>query len=266
MLKKLVILGVIGFVAVSAVKGSKLGSYIREEWRAFRESCEANIPPEREIARLRREVQSLESDMRKIVGQLARENVEVKNLREQVTDLQARQGRDKELLQARGEAIKTAAKDTTQFVSFGDRKLTIPEAKAELDEGVRRYGVNQKSLEAMIATLASREKVRETLAKQLDTMRNQKNELSASIDALEAEVAALKLRQMESKYQTDDSRLAKIKEDIRALRKKLDIQTEELNLLPAAIDPPAAKSSAHKSVDDILGPLNGAKTTVPVIE
>jgi hypothetical protein len=97
-------------------------------------------------------------------------------------------------------------------------------------------------------------------------MRNQKNELSASIDALEAEVAALKLRQMESKYQTDDSRLAKIKEDIRALRKKLDIQTEELNLLPAAIDPPAAKSSAHKSVDDILGPLNGAKTTVPVIE
>jgi peptidoglycan hydrolase CwlO-like protein len=271
MLKKLVILGVIGFVAVSAVKGSKLGSYIREEWRSFRESCEANIPPEREVARLRGEVQSLEGDMRKIVGQLARENVEVKNLREQVAELQARQGRDKELLQARGAAIKAAEKDTTQFVSFGERRLSVPEAKAELDEGVRRFGLNQKSLDAMIATLASREKVRETLAKQLDTMRNQKNELSAAIDALEAEISALKLRQMESKYQTDDTRLAKIKEDIRNLRKKLAIQTEELNLLPAAIDPTPSKATSQKSVDDILGPLSGAKetkteATVPVIE
>ena len=267
MLKKMVILGVIGFVAVSAVKGSKIGSYIREEWRSIRERCEANIPPEREIARLRGEVQSLEGDMRKIVGQLARENVEVKNLREQVAELGGRQARDKELLQARGAAIKAA----TEFVSFGDRKLSVPEAKAELEEGVRRFGLNQKSLDALTATLSSREKVRETLAKQLDTMRNQKNELSAAIDALEAEVTALKLRQMESKYQTDDTRLAKIKEDIRALRTKLDIQTEELRLLPAAIDPTPAKATSQKSVDDILGPLSGAKenkteATLPVIE
>lgn len=265
MLKKLVILGVIGFVAVSAVKGSKFGSYIRSEWQAFRERCDANIPPEREIARLRHEVQELEGDMRKIVKQLARENVEVKQLQEQVAELQARQSRDKELLQARGKAIKAAEAETTQFVSFGDRKLSIAEAKSELAEGARRYALNQKSLEAQVATLASREKVRETLAKQLDTMRNQKNELSAAIDGLEAEVTALKLRQMESKYQTDDSRLAKIKEDIRALRTKLDIETETLRLMPAAIDPTPANPASQQSVDDILAPLNGssAKTTDP---
>jgi chromosome segregation ATPase len=270
MLKKLVILGVIGFVAVTAIKGSKFGSYLRAEWNSLRERCEANIPPEREIERLRNEVQMLESDMRNIVKHLARENVEVAQLREQVADLNERQGRDKELLTSRGKAIKDAIANSTasptEFVSFGDRKLSIDDAKAELDEGVRRYALNQRAFEAQTATLASREKVRDTLAKQLDTMRNQKNELAAAIDALEAEVTALKLHQMESKYQTDDSRLAKIKEDIRALQKKLKIQREEINLLPAALDAPPAKSSTNKSVDDILAPLTGSNADSKVIE
>jgi chromosome segregation ATPase len=273
MLKKLVILGVIGFVAVTAIKGSKFGSYVRAEWDALRERCEASIPPEREIARLRSEVAALESDMRSIVKHLAKENVEVAQLREEVADFQQRQGRDKELLTSRGMAIKTAETSTTEFVSFGDRKLSIDDAKAELAEGVRRFTNNQKSLEAQTATLASRERVRETLAKQLDTMRNQKNELSAAVDALEAEVTSLKLRQMESKYQTDDSRLAKIKEDIRALKKKLAIEFETHRLMPAAIDDGASKAAAQKSVDDIMAPLSGtsAKTgktepALPIIE
>ena len=53
MLKKLVILGIVGFVAVAAVKGSKFGSYIRSEFEAMKARAEANVPPEREIAVLR---------------------------------------------------------------------------------------------------------------------------------------------------------------------------------------------------------------------
>ena len=269
MLKKLVILGVIGFVAVTAIKGSKFGSYVRAEWQALRDRCEASIPPEREIARLRNEVKLLENDMRTIVKQLARENVETEELRQKVAELRTRQGNDKELLTSRAAAIKSA----TEFVSFGDRKLSVPAAKAELAEGVRRYSINQKSLEAQEATLASRERVREGLAKQLDTMRNQKNELSAAIDAVEAEVTAAKLRQMESKYQTDDSRLAKIKEDIRELRKNLAIQNAEIDLLPKALEPSPSKATSEQSVDDILAPLNGqpakekkTDSQLPVIE
>ena len=36
MLKKLVIVGIVGFVAVAAVKGSKFGSYIRSEFEAMK--------------------------------------------------------------------------------------------------------------------------------------------------------------------------------------------------------------------------------------
>jgi chromosome segregation ATPase len=265
MLKKLVIVGIIGFVAVAAVKGSKIGSYIRSEFDALKARAEANIPPEREIARLRNEIKQLDKDILAVVGQLAKERVEVANLKTTAGELAAKQSTDKELLTNRGQAIKNA----TEFVTFGNRKLSIDAAKAELEEGVKRYSANQKSLVAMEQAIDSRERVKETLEKQLETLKNQKGELAAAVDALEAELTALKLQQMESKYQTDDTRLSKIKEDIRALKTKIEIEREKLKLLPAVLDTPS-KATSNKSVDEIIAPLAGATTkteaTVPVIE
>jgi len=251
MLKKLIVVGIVGFVAVAAIKGSKLGSYIRSEIEALHARAEANIPPEKELARLRNEIKQLDKDILGVVNQLAKERVEVNQLKEKITELQAKQSRDKELLQARANAIKNA----TEQVTFGDRTLSVPVAKAELEEGVKRFTANQKSLESMEATYASREKVRDTLEKQLETLKAQKGELAAAADALEADLNMLKLQQMESKYQTDDTRLAKIKEDMRSLRTRIEIEREKLKLMPTALENPATKASSTKSVDDIMAPL-----------
>jgi chromosome segregation ATPase len=277
MLKKLVIVGIIGFVAVAAVKGSKFGSYIRSEFDAMKARAEANVPPEREIARLRSEIKHLDQDILAVVSQLAKERVEVAQLKERASELAAKQSKDKELLNARAAAIKSASdkrdaddKSGSQLVSWGNRTLSIATAKGELEDGVRHYTANQKSLDAMNAAVVSRERVKETLEKQLETLKNQKGELAAAVDSLEAEVTALKLQQMENKYQTDDTRLGKIKEDIRALKTKIDIEREKLKLLPTVLDTPS-KATSNKSVDDIMAPLAGTSTkatepTVPVIE
>lgn len=267
MLKKLIVLGVIGFVAVSAIKGSKFGSYIRAEFESLRCRAEANISPEKEVARLRSEVKQLDKDIMGVVNQLAAERVAVNHLRERADDLAAKQSKDKELLQARATAIKAA----TEQVTFGDRKLSVPSAKAELEDGVKRFSANQKSLDSIEAAIVSRTKVRDVLEKQLETLKAQKAELAAAIDALEAELTALKLQQMESKYQTDDTRLGKIKEDIRALRTKMEVEREKLKLLPAALEAPVAPAAAAKTVEDIMAPLTApakpaAPTKMPVIE
>ncbi len=266
MLKKLVVLGVVGFVAVSAIKGTKIGSFIRSEFNAFRQDIESNIPPEKEIARLRNEVKLLDKDIMTVVNQLARERVDVNQLQEKTTDLRTAQSKEKELLDARATAIKAA----TQQVTFGDRTLSVTAAKAELESGVRRFLTNQKSLEGMETALASRQKVRDGLAKQLEAMKNQKAELTATIDALEAEITALKLQQMENKYQTDDTRLAKIKEDIRALKTKMEVEREKLKLMPSVYESSPAQSAGNKSVEDIMSPLTNATSKpdqkMPVIE
>ena len=126
MLKKMVSLGVIGFVAVSALGGTKLASYIRSEIREARERAEANIPPEKEIARLRNELKLLDKDIMTVVNQLAKERVAVNDLKADVDDRAARLSKEKEVLQARAKAIKEAE----GHVTFGNRTLTVEAAKA----------------------------------------------------------------------------------------------------------------------------------------
>jgi len=253
MLKKLVIVAAIGFVAVAAVKSTRIGSYIRSEVKSLREDVESSIPPEQEIARLKDEIKLLDKDRRAVVNQLAKETVEVRELKKTADELRAKLSQDKELLQSRADAIKNA----TEHVTFGDRKLSVADAKAELESGVKRFTSSQETLKSMDNTAISRERIKESLEKQLDALKNQQNELNAAVNGLEAELTNLKFQQMESKYQTDDSRLAKIKEDIRALKTKVDIEQEKLKLMPSAMAPAASQS--NKSVDEIMAPLNPAK-------
>jgi len=261
MLKKMVILGVIGFVAVTALGGTKLASYIRSELRQARQDAEDSIPPEKEIARLRSEVKALDKDTMTVVNQLAKERVGVNQLREDVDNLAKNQGAEKDRLTGRAKAIKdaeTSAPEGPQYVMFGNRKLTVEAAKAELEADVKRFATNQKSLDTMERVLAQRIKTRDSLEKQLETLKNQKTELTVAIDAMEAELNALKLQQMESKYQTDDTRLAKIKEDLQKLKTKVEVEREKLKLMPAVHETPAAPAAGGKSVDDIMAPLNPA--------
>jgi len=257
-MKKLILVAVVGIVAYSAVKGTKWYSHVRSELAGAKQWADSQIPPEKEITRLRNEVKLLDKDLMTVVNQLARERVECTELKEKVADLRTRQSNDKELLQARAGTIKTAEQNAETLVSFGDRKVRLVAAKSDLEDGVRRFTSNQKSLEAMELTLASRERIRDSLEKQLETLKTKKVEMTSEIDALEAELTLHKLHQMESKYQTDDTRLAKIKDSMRELRKKLDVEREKLKLMPAALDAPAA-TTGTKSVDDIMAPLAAPK-------
>jgi len=281
MLKKMVILGVIGFVAVSALGGTKLASYIRSEIREARERAEANIPPEKELARLRSEIKELDRDIVKTIGQLAEQNVAVENLKTKNAEIAKNQEATLKSLKLRGEALKAreeAIRNAQGHVTFGNKTVNIADATKELDadkkaleQDANSYKATQKLLETQQATLANRTKVRDSVKQNLEAMQAQKGDLTVAVEELAAQLEALKAEQTRSKYQTDDTRLAKIKEDIRNLKTKLDVEKEKNRLMQGGANP-AVKSESTKSVDDILGSLEtkpeGEKTEtkVPVVD
>jgi len=255
MIKKLVVYTVIGVIGWQAIKHTKLASQVRTEIASWKKAADDAVSPEKDLARIKADLRLLDVEIQKQIKPLAAEVVRVRELKEQVGELRAKQSQAKEVLQARATQIKNA----TEQVTFGDRTMSITTAKAELEEGVKRYTSNQKSLESLELTLASRERIKDTMEKQLEALKTQKVELATAVDALEAEVALLKLQQTESKYQTDGTRLAQIKESIRDLKTKVAVQREELKLMPAAFDAPATPAAASKSVEDIMAPLSGTK-------
>ena len=252
MLKKLLIVGVIAGAAVLAFKGTRFISHVKHEVSNARDWAETQLPMEKKFAHLRKDVDTLDRDLEKVKNELAREIVEVRELTVKTGELRAQVENEKKVLVTRGEAIT----DATEKVKYGSSTVSIPEAKHRLEKDVKVHVNNQNRLKAMETTLTHRESIKETLQKTLDTMKNKKADLLAEIDSVEAEYKTLQLTQVESKYQTDDSKLAKIKETLRQLKKSVDIEKEKLALTPSIREVQSTSTDTNKSVKDILAPLN----------
>lgn len=270
MLRKMILVAVVGGLAVAAFKGTKWASYVRAELCSMREDAENAVPPEKEIARLRGEIRLLDEDTLKIVKQLARLQSDQADLVKRQEVLTKKKDDVAETMKSR-EALVRAAEEKARAgegnvaVTFGDQRLSLDMGKARLKATVQQYADLTKELTLTAAKVNTQQRIVDKLERQRLQMSGLKGELDAAVDALEADVQDLKLQQMESKYQTDDTRVAQIKESIAKQRKRLDVQRRELTLLQ---DTDAPVAGPAESVDEIMAPVTGTKaaakpTTVP---
>ena len=250
MIKKLLVVGLVAAAAVAAFKGTRWLGYAKNEVASISDWAEAKVPVDKKIASMRKEVGNLDRDIDRVRDDLAREIVDLRILTDEVKTLRTSVETEQKGLVARGDALK----DATERVKVGAAFVPVAEAKDRLKQDVSVHLKRKTSLDGMEKALANRERIKETLERQLDGMIKQKQELKAQIDAVEAEYKALQLQQIESKYQQDDSRLAKIKESLRKMQRDLDVEKEKLKLAPRVHSEPTPAAETQ-SVDEILAPL-----------
>ena len=250
-LKKLILVGAVAAAGLVIWKGTKLIPHAKQEISVVLDWADSKVPMEKKFSMLRKDAESLDKDIDKVKNDLAREIVEVRELTHKTGELRAQVEKNAKDLVARGETIK----DATEKVVVGRQSISVPEAKNRLEKDVTRHLKDAKRLETMEKMLESREAIRDTLLKTLDGMKAKKAEAIAAIDELEAEYKQLQLTQVESKYQNDDTRLAKIKDDLRKIRKDVEVKKEVLNLTPRVMEDAPAEGTAGKTVEEILAPV-----------
>jgi chromosome segregation ATPase len=265
MIKKLIVVAIVGGLAVAAVKGTKWASLVRSEVKSWREAAEDAVPPEKEIARLRGEVKLLDEDTIKIVKQLARLQSDQADLVNREKTLETNKSKVAETLRTRETSVREAEQksksgETNVSVLFGEKKYSLGAAKEQLKATVREYTDFDKELTHVRMKQDTQQRIIDKLEKQRLEMSRLKGDLDSAIDEMEVQVQALKLQQMESKYQTDDTRVAQIKESIAKVNKRLDIQRRELAMLQDSNVTPGAPAITE-TVDEIMAPINGAKVT-----
>jgi len=256
MFKKLIVVAVVGGLAVAAINKTRLGSYVRTEIRGLREAAEDQIPPEKEIARLRDEVGRIDQDMRKIVKQKVALEQERDQLLDRKTAIEKNLPGMRDRMNARADVLRSAedrakAGEKNVTVAFRDeRAVPVVEAKNRLEALVNEVVTAEKELGRIDTKVASLSRIIGKLDTQQVAMKKAKIDLDADIDELQGLLLDLQTAQMESKYATDDgTRTDRIKEAAGKLRKKFDLQKRELAALQG-ISP----ESAGKSVDEILAP------------
>lgn len=253
LLKKLMLVGVVAGATVAVVKNTKIGGHVRHEAAEVVAWADSQVPVEKKIERLRKDVQFLDKDIKKAASALASEIVAVRMLKTDVDEQRVALGRQKADLMARGAELKDA-----QAVAVTDKPAPAADAKERLKLAVTRHKDQERQLAANEKMLELRERNKATLETQFETLKTKKLEMEAAISQAETKFKELQLAQTESKFQSDDTRLAKIKADLRELNKQLDVKAEELKLQPRVHEAgsPAAEA-VEQTVEEILAPITG---------
>ena len=134
MFKKLLLVGVIAAAGVFVLKGTKFFGYAKHEVVSWKDWADDQVPVEKKIAQMRKDVVGLDKDLERVKTELATAIVKVRELDGQAAELTTIVEAEQTTVLARGEAIKDAATEKVEF-----RKgtfISIPEAKERLARDV----------------------------------------------------------------------------------------------------------------------------------
>src|SRR5262249_51679327 len=126
----------------------------------------------------------------------------------------------KEYLRAMKDALQTG--DTQ--VNFRGSPYSAQRLKTRLDNDLNSCKQREKQLEINEAILEARREKLQADKEQVENMKGQKQQLELRVAQLEAELRTLRAVQTKSKFQLDDSRLARIKNELNQLEDQLKVE------------------------------------------
>lgn len=219
MIKKAVVatssVALLGFL----VFGTDLASYVWTSAGWVKESVRDSVPIEFEIERARKMVKELVPEIRQNMVTIAREEVEVEQLAQQVADLEdQQQGAKQDLMR-----LRTDLGGETETFQYAGREYSRQQVKMDLANRFERFKTND-------ATLASLQQIRDARSRSLEHSREKlegmlaaKRNLEVEVENLDARLAMIEAAETTSEYNFDDSRLGRVRELIGDLRTKLDV-------------------------------------------
>ena len=253
MFKKIAFVGAVGLLTAAVLTQTKVGSYLGHQFDRAEKHFESKIPPEEEVRRIKHEVGNLDKDIAKAKSALAQENVEVRHLTTKVSELRAQTEKSRAAVEARGRQIKEAG--DTQYVKVDGQRVDVNKAKELLVVEVAAHKNLEKQLKAAESKLTIKQRTRAMAERHLQALITEKAELETAVAGLEADIQMVKAEQVESKYQNDGTRMAKVKQDLATLKKRVEVAREELRLSKKFDE----TSVEAKSVDEILAGLDAGE-------
>jgi len=210
------LLGVV--VALALLSRTQLGEYTMAYLSQAYDSSVRQVPVQIKIQNLKAQVARLDTELDRNRGIVAGEIVDVEKLQAAV------EGDQKKLAQQKTQLSQIVAqlkKDEITFVTYNGKQVTPDRAREKLSQDLATAQAYERLLESKKRQLDARERLVEVSRKKLQALADAKADLMSQIAQLEADHEELQLQATQSKVQIDDSQLAKIKQEMEAVRDQL---------------------------------------------
>ncbi len=219
MLKKLMLTGLIAAGGALAVGGTAGWSYLRTGYREASETVRSSVPIEWEIKRARQMIDDLKPEIAKSMQVVAREEVGVQRLSEEIDVKQ-------ELLSRARQDILRLKSDlesgSVKFVYAG-RKYSVDQVRDDLSARFKQFQVHENTTDKLNQVLAAREKNLDAARRKLDEMIQKKKQLEIDVENLQARLTMVEVAQTASPVALDDSHLSHTKDLLDSIRARIDV-------------------------------------------
>jgi chromosome segregation ATPase len=219
MIKKGVLGAALAAGALYLAFGTSAPSYVRTAFHKVRGHAHDAVPVQFEIDRARQEIARLEKPIKETREVYFRTEVETEQLEREVTATKANLEKEKTTLLALRDSVKSGDLKLT-----GNVRYSTEELNSELARRFDHYRNNSKFLVEKEATLKAKKKIMDAARQQLNNMRNQQREMTSKLNTIEARLQQIEATKQTNEFNFDDSALARAKENVSDLEKRVEVQ------------------------------------------
>jgi chromosome segregation ATPase len=200
-------------------------SYTKTSLGWVRQSVREAVPIEFEINRARQMIKDLDPEIRRNMHLIAKEEVEVKNLRDQLAEGERQLAKNKADIEKLTSDLKRG--DST-FVYCG-KSYSAKQVEQDLARRFDQYKVKNDTLSKLRQILAARDNGLAAGREKLKAMQAAKSKLEVDVANLEARLEMVKVAQSTSEFNFDDSHLARTKDLVKDISARIDVAEKLVN-------------------------------------
>ena len=234
--------------------GREAVSYVRTSAGYITDGFHQAVPVEFQLQRARQMLKDVAPEVQKNMHLIAKEEVDLRRLTEQIAEAETRLGNDKEQMLK----LKTELASGKASHRFGGRTYTVEQMRLDLARRFERYKTNDATLANLRQIHAAREQGLEAAQQKLEGMLAARRQLKVDIENLEARNQMVAAVETSSKYHFDDSRLGRLKELLLDLRTRLEVNERLVGAAGAASDEIPIEETAPVDIAERISTYFGA--------
>lgn len=219
MLKKAIVSGAAVSLLGLFLFGRDAASYVGTSLGWVKDSVRGAVPVEFEIQRARKMIKDIVPDIRTNMHLIAKEEVEVAKLEQQIKDGTTRHDKDKAELMR----LKSDLASGQETFHYAGRRYDATQVKTDLANRFERFKTNDATIASLKQMHQARERSLAAGRQKLENMLVVKRQLEVDVEHLEARLKMVETAQTTSSYNFDDSQLSRAKDLITDLRTRLDV-------------------------------------------
>jgi chromosome segregation ATPase len=225
MVKKGIAIGGAALLLLGLLFGKDWGSYVVTAATGVKNSVHDSIPVTFEIERAKRMIRDLDPEVHRNMHLIAKEEVEVSNLREQIEVAERQLAKSKSDIERLTRDLKQGG---SEFVYAG-KSYSEKQVENDLARRFDQFKVKSSTMEKLQQVLAARERGLSAGREKLKAMQASKQQLEVDVANMEARLEMVRVAQSTSDFNFDDSHLARTRELVQDIGTRIDVAEKLVN-------------------------------------